>query len=229
LEKGSLTTYYLELNREEVLGYLLTDYPVKYPEDLSLYKSSEILYIDILVESGGKIYDVYMSKGASHWGLLWEEYKRLWSLRSSLSPLIVGSVGGFPWDSDIILISCAILKLLLAMGPDMVAIVVGDGLVRDELYDMVLRLGDISRFDTLSEVYLYHLKNSLGRMDRRIYYFGGLPSTFMRYLNVKSIKNIEWMLKTLPTKVKRSTSLIEDLTHLYPLVLGEEGEYVGEA
>ena len=220
LSKGAISTYYLEINRDDILSSLLEGFPVKYPKDILAEVPKDISFIDIIVDGGSEVYDIYMSVDGSHWEILWEDYYNLWGLKSPLASLIICSVGGWPWDSDISLIASSLLKLHNSTPDDGVAILVGDGVVRDEVYNRVMMLDELDAFNHISEVYLYHLRNEFSRSSKRIYYFGGLPSTFLKYLNVKNLKNIEWMLKTIPLRMKRSISLIEDSLHLYPIYLG---------
>ncbi len=229
LSKGSVSTYYLESNRDDVLKSLLETIPVSYPDNLMDTLPSDVYFIDIIVNGGAEVYDVYISEGGRHWEDLWANYESLWSLKSELAPLIISSVGGWPWDSDISLVASSLMKIHQSMSGDGIAIVVGDGIVRDELFDIVANLDNLNIFSSLPEVYLYHLRKLFTEVNKRLYFFGGIPSTLLKHLSVKSIKNIEWMLRTIPSRMKRAISLIEDALHLYPQLSTEYHEDVGEA
>ena len=229
LRKGSVSTFYLESNRDDVLKSLIETFPVSYPDDFTNSLPKDLYFIDIIVNGGTELYDVYISEGGSHWKDLWKNYESLWSLKSELAPLIISSVGGWPWDSDISLVASSLIKIHQNMAGDGVSIVVGDGIVKDELFDMVTNLDNINAFSSLPEVYLYHLRKLFTEVNKRLYFFGGLPSTLLKHLGVKSIKNIEWMLRTIPSRMKRAISLIEDALHLYPYLSTEYHEDVGEA
>ena len=229
LGKGSVSTYYLESNKHDVLKSLLDKIPVSYPNNIMNNLPNDVYFIDIIVNGGAEVYDVYISEGGSHWEDLWKNYESLWSLKSELAPLIISSVGGWPWDSDISLVASSLMKIHQNMAGDGIAIVVGDGIVRDELFDIVTSIDNINSFSSLTEVYLYHLRKLFTEVNKRLYFFGGLPSTLLKHLSVKSIKNIEWMLRTIPSRMKRAISLIEDVLHIYPVLSTEYHEDIGEA
>jgi hypothetical protein len=215
----SATLHYLEYYRDDVLERVFKGDVLEYPSDYGGVLSSDILYIDLLVEAGGRLYDLFHSNGGVHLGGLWDRYLDLWSLNSELSSFIIASVGGGPWDSELALVASAFIKIYDLVDSDGVAIVVGDGVVKDSHIDKLVELDVDAGYKDLESMYLGYLVRQYGG-GKRIYYYGSLPSTFLRRLNLKSIRSIDRMIRTLPSRLKRSISVVEDLLHLYPGELG---------
>lgn len=216
--KGSVSTYLLTVNEENIFDVLINkSIDNKYINNSMEHLQKNILYIDLMLSGGNNIYEVYYSDDGSHWNDLIQSYVRHWSLKNDFADVVIASIGGGPWDNEVIFIIMSIMKILKHLPDSSIGIVLGDGVISDSDLEKIFIMKKNSPPQDLNDVYLMALQRTLEKYGgKHIYYFGGLPNTFLKYIGVKNLKNIERFIKTLPSKMKRAISVIEDTIHLYP-------------
>jgi hypothetical protein len=215
--KGSLTSLYCKDSLEKCLEEINSVGSLKISSS-DVNVPSEVMYVDIVLDDAARLYSVYCSDDGSHWDELWNDYKELWALKSELAPMVIASAGGSPWDDDIVSLSVSLLKLHSILPDEGIGILIGDGVVREDDLDIALSLDSYDKLD-IRIIYLRKLKDIFSGKSKRIYYFGSLPSTFLRKFNVKTISNLDRFIRTLPSRMKRSITIIENLYFLYPYYL----------
>ena len=221
--KCSISTYLMTLNKDEVFDiiaeeFLDESFSTKYFSKLS----EDILYIDLMLSGGTSIYEVYSSRGGIHWNDLVKNYKGYWSLKNDFADVVISSVGGGPWDNDLSYIVFSLIKMISYIPDSSVGIVIGDGVISDTDLEKIISIKEKHYPKDLKDVYLLNLQHILNRYsNKRIYYFGGLPDTFLKSIGIKNLKSIERFIRTIPAKMKRAITVIEDTIHLYPFYLGE--------
>ncbi len=223
--KCSVSTYLMTLNKNKVFD-IVSESSI----NETFYTKSfdklpeELLYIDLILTGGTNIYDIYYSRGGSHWSELVERYKEHWSLKNEFADLIISGVGGSPWDNDLSFILSSLIKIMMYASSSSIGIVIGDGVVSEEDLEKVVSNEILNHPRDVKDIYLMNLKRLSGKYsDKKIYYFGGLPTAFLKEIGVKSLKNVERYIRTIPTKMKRAITVVEDTVHLYPFYLEGKG------
>ena len=221
--KCSISTYLMSLNKDEVFSIVSEEvleesFSTKYFSELS----ENILYIDLMLSGGTSIYEIYSSRGGSHWDDLVKKYREYWSLKNDFADVVISSVGGGPWDNDLSFIVFSLIKTISYIPDSSIGIVIGDGVISDTDLEKIISIKEKHYPKDIKDIYLLNLQHVLNRYDnKRIYYFGSLPDIFLKSIDIKNLKSIERFIRTIPTKMKRAITVIEDTIHLYPFYLGE--------
>jgi len=169
--------------------------------------SENVLYLDVFVDGLGRLQEVY--SGGHEFGSLVEAYEKYWGMVSEVTPLMIGSLGGYPWDRDLHSIVVALSKAL-DLVRDNIVILVGDGELSDEDIDYLLGV----KRGVFLTLYLDLIKRRSEEISGRIYYFGSLPQRVCKEFGLRYIRDINKFIKTVPVKVKRETTVIEDILHV---------------
>ena len=175
-----------------------------------------ILFIDLLVDGLGRIQEIFVN---DEWSFdkVRDTYIKYWGGYSDASPLVIAGLGGYPWDGDLYSILIGLSKALDLVS-DNIVILVGDGELSDADIDFMIGV----RKDIFLSMYLEYLRGKIESLSGRIYYFGSLPQKVCREFGLRFVKDVNRFIKTIPVKVKRETTVIEDVLHLY-LAPSEEG------
>lgn len=169
--------------------------------------SEGVLYLDLLVDGLGRIQEIY--SGGLEFGSVIEAYEKYWGGISETTPLVIGSLGGYPWDRDLHSIVVALSKAL-ELVRDNIVILVGNGELSDEDIDYLLGI----KRDVFLTLYLDLIRRRSEQISGRIYYFGSLPQRVCKEFGLRYIRDINKFIKTVPVKVKRETTVIEDVLHV---------------
>ena len=176
-------------------------------------KLDEVLLIDMVVDGLSRLIDIYVWGEGSSVEELRNMYNNYWGMKTELSSLVIASVGGDPWDNEVEAIYSSILKLYKISDSDMILVLIGRGLIRDgDVPNIISSISGSGSVSYLSIVFSRLME--LSSRGRHIYYFGGLPDILFKGLGVKPIRNINRFIRLLPSKVKRSVTIIEDIFHL---------------
>ncbi len=166
----------------------------------------DILYLDLLVDGLGRVQEVY--SGGSVEGIK-DTYFKYWGGVDHYTPLIIAGLGGYPWDNDMRSIVISIAKSL-DLVRDNIVLLVGDGKLGDHDIDYLLGVGD----DLVTNLYRDLIMRRLPNISGRIYYYGSLPQRVCREFGLRYVRDVDKFVKTIPVKVKRETTVIEDVLHV---------------
>ena len=169
----------------------------------------DILYIDLLVDGLGRIQEVFAGDSLDY-GLLKDIYLRYWGGYSEPTSLVIAGLGGHPWDKDLYSIVISFAKAADLVS-DNIVVLVGDGELSDDDVDILIGVKEIPWF----KKYIELARSKLMDVRGRIYYFGSLPPKVCREFGLRYIKDVNRFIKALPVKVKRETTVIEDVLHVY--------------
>ncbi|GEM_PF-1154830 len=183
------------------------------------------LYIDLLLDGGARIYDIYASRDGSHYKDILNVYSSGWCLRSEPSPLIIASMGGFPWDRSLILYLASLSKIPIIADPEVGVLTVA-GVNLHNLDPTILKDLSIDKAENVDQLYLAYSIESLRNIN--IIHYGSIPKTILSLIGFSKTNNPERFLARIPMSKKRDILVIEDLYLLYPSICVRE-EVEGEA
>jgi len=210
--KSSLWAGYLS---KDPLNRLKEIYPKEDINPLDYFEVDDKLYIDLIIDGGPRLVNLFSSSDGSHYKRAQSFYARRWCLKTNLSSLIIGSVGGFPWDSSFYLTVNAIIKMNMLLSEGGIGILIGDGIIRD-MDPTKIKNFNMDRINKPLEFYLLYLLNMTDKLKGTLVYYGSIPGTIIRLLGLKRIRDVEAYIKNLPKKVQRDVLVIEDITFLHP-------------
>lgn len=170
-------------------------------------RSENVLYLDLLVDGLGRLQEVFTSD--LEFASVVEAYEKYWGGVSETTSFMIGSLGGYPWDRDLHSIVVGFSKAL-DLVRDNIVILVGDGELSDEDIDYLLGI----KRDVFLTLYLDLIRRRLEHISGRIYYYGSLPKKVCREFGFRYIKDINKFIKTVPIKVMRESTIIEDILHV---------------
>jgi hypothetical protein len=211
--KSSLWTGYLS---RDPLKRLKEVYPVDDLDPLEYFEVDEDkLYIDLIIDGGPRLVNLFSSTDGSHFKRAKSFYGKRWCLKANPSNLVIGSVGGFPWDSSFYLVVHAFIKMITLLPEGGIGILVGDGITKD-IDPTKIKNFSIDKIDKPGDFYLLRLLNTMDRSKGTLVYYGSIPGTIIRLLGFRKIKDVEAYIKNIPKKVQRDVLIAEDITFLYP-------------
>ncbi len=211
---------------DPILGYRTSLWVGKLVEDpLSFLKKAiykeptpdvddgEKLYIDLVLDGGARLYDVFGSRDGSHYEEVHKVYTEGWCLKTDLSPLIIASLGGLPWDSSLYLFMIGLSKLAVLGVKESTAIVVSRTRVRD-LDPTVFKGLTLDNADDPFQFYIAYCRDRLSGYS--IVHYGSIPRSIASMLNINKTLNPERYLARIPITKKRDILVIEDLYLFHP-------------
>ncbi len=219
VEIGGGREVYIDIFREDILLGFRSSIWIPRLRDLEprelLDGSKELdeglprsVYVDIVLDGGGRVHQVFGSKDGSHFEEAREEYLRGWCLRGEPASLIIASVGGSPWDESLILSISSLAKAAKILDGDSILIGVT---AAKELGIPPTKLGvkDIEEVSSFQEAYLWRARRLLNNVNVVVY--GSIPRIFASMMGVSRVKNVEGYIHRLPVSKKRSVLVFEDL------------------
>lgn len=180
------------------------------------------LYVDLVLDGGARLYDVYASTDGSHFNGVVKVYTEGWCLKTEPSPLIIASMGGLPWDTSLYLFLIGLSKLTNVAERGSTVIAVSKSKVKD-VDPTVLK--DLKVGDAEDPHYLYiaYCKEKISNLN--IVHYGSIPRSIASLLNMSKTLSVEKYLGRIPISKKRDILVIEDLYLFYPsLCIMEESE-----
>lgn len=212
--KSSIWTNYLSNNPIESVLKVLNS---KNPNPLDFFKTEdEKIYIDLIIDGGPRVVNIFFSKDASHYSEALKFYKNRWCLKSEVSPLVIASVGGVPWDTSFYLVILSLIKMFEIMVDGGLGILIGDSVLKDIDPTRIVDL-NIESIKDIGEVYLYYFFNKVDRNRANVVYYGSIPNTITKMFGLRKIRDVEAYLKSVPRKSQRDILVVEDMTFLYPV------------
>jgi len=170
------------------------------------FDDGDVFYLDLLVDGLGRLQEVYSE--ASVEGIK-DTYFKYWGGVDYYTSLIIAGLGGYPWDNDMRSIVISIAKSL-DLVRDNIVLLVGDGKLGDHDIDYLLGVGD----DLVTNLYRDLIMRRLPNISGRIYYYGSLPQRVCGEFGLRYVRDVDKFVKTIPVKVKRETTVIEDVLHV---------------
>jgi hypothetical protein len=171
--------------------------------------------ISFIMDGQGRAYKVFMGYGSSHWMDSINEYRSYWEIKVDLSPIVIASLGGYPYDTGVKGFLKGLLKLIPKVDEKAMVFIIGDG-SRVMEYDLTrlsgLKPGDLNDIDDLL---FLKAKNLVAAFEGRIILQTSLSATVCRLIGIKSINNVEKVLSRIPARRKRIITVIEDLINIY--------------
>jgi hypothetical protein len=171
--------------------------------------------VTLVMDGAGRINKFFSGYGPDHWETSITQYKNDWEIKVDLSPIVISSLGGYPYDTGLKSFLKAFLKLIPKVDDDSILFFVGDGSLEMD-YDptrlLTLRKEDMDSLDDL--IYL-KAKSIIESFRGKIILQTGLSSTICKIIGIKAVNNVEKTLGRIPSRRKRMITVIEDLTNIY--------------
>ncbi len=184
-----------------------------YKEPTPKVEDGDRLYIDLVLDGGARLYNVFGSRDGSHYEEVSKVYMEGWCLKTDLSPLIIASLGGLPWDSSLYLFMIGLSKLAVLGVKESTVIVVSRARIRD-LDPTVFKGLTVDNADDPFQFYIAYCRDKLAGYS--IVHYGSIPRSIASLLNINKTMNPERYLARIPITKKRDILVIEDLYLLYP-------------
>ena len=173
------------------------------------------LYIDLILDGGARIYDVFVSRDGSHFEDARRTYDGGWCLKTEFSPLVIASMGGIPWDSSLTLYLTSLTKLYLLGRPE-VGIISISGVTLKDLDPSIFKELDIDSAEDVSQLYMAYSLSMLRNLN--IVHYGSIPKSILSIFGFSKTSNPERYLSRIPMAKKRDILVIEDLYLLNPSI-----------
>lgn len=184
-------------------------------EDIESHFPGDKLGITFIMDGQARPYKAFMGYGPDHWISSIQEYKKYWEIRVDLAPIVIASIGGYPYDTGVKAILKALLKLVPRVDENSLIFIIGDGSIVRE-YDLTrlssLKPGDMRDLDDLL---FLKTRNVLNDFGGRVVLQTALSATVCRLIGIRSVNGIEKVLSRIPSRRKRIITVIEDLTNIY--------------
>ncbi len=166
------------------------------------------IYIDVLLDGGGRLHQVFGSRDGGHFGEARDEYMRGWCLRSGFAPLIIASMGGSPWDESVSLMMSSLTRLAKALDDGATVIVVA-ALGKIGVEPTRLSRLTVDAASSPEELYIAYAREHLKKIN--VIHYGSLPRVIANILGISKVRNVESYIQRLPAARKREILVVEDM------------------
>jgi len=217
--RGSVTAHYLNVEWNTIKEVILSANNVKTEVEKLVDRAVKVFPNDIytidFIFSGDSPIDVECGLGVKAWLRGIEKYKEKWDMKVGISPLTIGSVGGYPYDANIINILISFIKVFWIYGNEIeYLLMIGDA-SRDLSIDPT-KIARIKKEDvsTYADLIIYLFKNLASDFPFTHYLLSGYPKSLLKYLGLKVISDLNSVIKRIPSRKKRMVTVIEDVLNV---------------